>query len=71
MALTQNDIRIIQQIVNRSLIKVNRNIEKNFSTLNKYVLGKPYVLDMTYEQLAQEVERVKESIPEIPIVRMR
>ena len=71
MALTQSDIQIIQEIVNRSLIEVNRSIEKNFNTLNRYVLGKPYVLDITYEQLAQEVERVKESIPEIPVVRMR
>lgn len=63
MALSKEDIQIIKKIV-------NVDIQKNMDILNKYMLGKPYILNITYDELQEEIVKIKESIPDIPIVRL-
>lgn len=63
MALSKEDIQIIKKIV-------NVDIQKNMEILNKYMLGKPYILNITYDELQEEIVKIKESIPDIPIVRL-
>ncbi len=63
MALSKEDIQIIKKIV-------NIDIQKNMDILNKYMLGKPYILNITYDELQEEIVKIKESIPDIPIVRL-
>jgi hypothetical protein len=64
MALSNEDIQIIKDIV-------NTDIQKNIGILSKYMLGKPYVLSITYDQLQKEIVKMKEYVPDIPIVRLK
>ena len=64
MALSNEDIQIIKEIV-------NTDIQKNIGVLSKYMLGKPYVLNITYDQLQKEIVKIKEYVPDIPIVRLK
>jgi len=63
MALSNEDIQIIKRIV-------NTNVQKNMDILNKYMQGKPYILNITYDELQEEIVKIRESVPDIPIVRL-
>lgn len=63
MALTREDIITIKKIV-------NRNARENLRIINRYILGKPYVLGITYDQLEKEVVRINQNVPDIPVVRL-
>ena len=60
MSLTKEDIQIIEEIVR---VKVKNN-------LKRYVLKKPHVLNITYDELERELVKIEESIPDIPIVKL-
>jgi hypothetical protein len=63
MALSKEDIQIIKRIV-------STNVQKNMDILNKYMQGKPYILNITYDELQEEIVKIRESVPDIPIVRL-
>ena len=63
MALSKEDIQIITRIV-------NIHVKQNMDIFNKYMLGKPYILNITYDELQEEIVKMKESIPDIPIVKL-
>jgi hypothetical protein len=60
MSLTKEDLQIIEEIVR---IKVKNN-------LNKYVLKKPHVLNITYDELEAELIKVGENTPDIPVNKL-
>ena len=61
MALTKEDIQTIKRIV-------NRNTQENMKVINRYILGKSYIMNITYDQLAKEVVEINQNVPDIPIV---
>ena len=63
MALSKEDIQIIKRIV-------STDVQKNMDILNKYMQGKPYILNITYDELQEEIVKIRESVPDIPIVRL-
>jgi hypothetical protein len=63
MALSKEDIQIIKRIV-------STNVQENMDILNKYMQGKPYILNITYDELQEEIVKIRESVPDIPIVRL-
>jgi hypothetical protein len=60
MSLTKEDLQIIEEIVR---IKVKND-------LNKYVLKKPHMLNITYDELEAELVKVGAKSPEIQIVKL-
>lgn len=60
MPLTKDDLQIIEEIVR---IKVKNNLEK-------YVLKKPHVLNITYDELEAELVKIENNVPDIPIVKL-
>lgn len=46
MSLSNDDIQKIQQLVNEGVK----------SSMNKHILKKPHMLDMTYDELGKELE---------------
>jgi hypothetical protein len=63
MALSKEDIQIIKRIV-------STNVQENMDILNRYMQGKPYILNITYDELQEEIVKIRESVPDIPIVRL-
>ena len=60
MSLSKEDLQIIEEIVR---IKVKKNLQK-------YVLKKPHILNITYDELEAELVKVEENIPDIPIIKL-
>ena len=60
MSLSKEDLQIIEEIVR---IKVKNNLQK-------YVLNKPHILNITYDELEAELVKVEENIPDIPIIKL-
>lgn len=59
MSLTKKDIQIIEEIVNK---KVKTSLEK-------YILSKPHILNITYDELTQELQKAQEKATfNIPIM---
>ena len=60
MSLTKDDIEIIEEIIR---IKVKKN-------LKEYILSRPYVLKMTYDEMEKELVKIQEDFANIPIVKV-
>lgn len=64
MSLTQNDIKIIEEIV-------RRKIKKSFDMYFLKNIDKSQKIDITYDELEKELVRIQENLKEIPIISIK
>ena len=59
MSLTTRDIQVIKRIVDMNTEMMSKKMEKNFKMVSNQLLHKPYVMDMTYDELFSSIRNTK------------